>query len=60
MTLLLLSLASDADNREAIAKAGAVKRLVNQLAGGGSTSIKAQELAAAALSHLSGDSDENV
>ena len=37
VTLLLLSLASDADNREAIAKAGAVHRLVNQLAGGGST-----------------------
>ncbi|KOO31373.1 vacuolar protein [Chrysochromulina tobinii] len=33
VTLLLLSLASDADNRKAIAKAGAVARLVAQLRG---------------------------
>ena len=60
VTLLLLTLASDADNRVAIAKAGAVQKLITQLRGGGSTSMRAQDLAAAALSYLSGDSDENV
>lgn len=58
VTSLLLSLASDADNRVAIAKAGAVQRLIVQLRN--ATSIKAQMLAAAALSHLTGDSDTNV
>ena len=58
VTLLLLTLASDADNRVAVAKAGAVQRLIMQVRH--ATSLKAQELAAAALSHLTGDSDENV
>ena len=58
VTLLMLTLASDADNRVAIAKAGAIKRLIMQLRQ--AVSLKAQELAAAALSHLTGDSDENV
>ena len=58
VTSLLLSLATDADNRVAIAKAGAVQRLILQIRN--ATSIKAQELAAAALSHLTGDSDANV
>ena len=52
VTLLLLTLARDADNCIAIAKAGAIPRLVVQLKGGGRTSVKAQELAAAVLSHL--------
>ena len=43
----------------AIAKAGAVPRLVTQLRGGGRTSVKAQELAAAALSYLS-TSEESI
>jgi vacuolar protein 8 len=64
VTLLLLSLASDADNRKAIAKAGAVARLVAQLRGEdkemGEHCTKPQELAAAALSYLSSDSDDNV
>ena len=61
VTLLLLSLSSDPDNRVAIAAAGAVNRLVQQLRGKDETmGTKPQELAAAALSHLSGDSDENV
>ena len=50
---LLLTLAQDADNCMAIAKAGAIPRLVEQLRGGGRTSVKAQELAAAVLSYLS-------
>ena len=57
-TRLLLTLAMDDDNRVAIAKAGAIPRLVVQLRGGGG--LRAQELAAAVLSKLSGDSDKNV
>ena len=53
VTQLLLRLAHDQANCVAIAKAGAIQRLVIQLKGGGRTSIKAQELAAAVLSHLS-------
>ena len=53
VTSLLLHLAHDAENAGAIAKAGAVARLVAQLRGGGRTSVKAQELAAAVLSYLS-------
>ena len=53
VTQLLLTLAQDADNRVAIAKAGAVQRLVQQLRGVGQTSTKAQELAAAVLANLS-------
>ena len=53
VTLLLLRLAHDTANCVAIAKAGAIPRLVIQLRGGGRTSVKAQELAAAVLSHLS-------
>lgn len=60
VTKLLLTLAHDPDNCGAIAKAGAIPRLVVQLKGQGYTSIKAQELAAAVLSNLSGDSDDNV
>ena len=53
VTQLLLRLAHDTDNCVAIAKAGAIARLVVQLRGGGRTSVKGQELAAAVLSHLS-------
>ena len=53
VTQLLLRLAHDPDNCVAIAKAGAIQRLVVQLRGGGRTSVKGQELAAAVLSHLS-------
>ena len=60
VTQLLVTLAHDPDNRVAISKAGAIQRLVVQLRGGGETSIRAQELSAAVLSHLSGDSEENV
>ena len=60
VTHLLLKLATDPANRVAIAKAGAIQRLVVQLRGGGQTSMRAQELTAAALASLSGDSDENV
>ena len=66
VTQLLLKLALDPENRIAIAKAGAIPRLVLQLKGGergggvGFTSIKARELAAAVLSHLSSSSEDNV
>ena len=53
VTMLMLSLMVDPDNRLAIAKAGAVQRLVKQLKQ--MISLKAQELAAAALSYLTGD-----
>ena len=62
VTMLMLSLMVDPDNRLAIAKAGAVKRLVKQLKQ--MISLKAEELAAAALSYLTGDftdaSDDNI
>lgn len=57
---LLLTLATDAENRAAIAKAGAIPQLVVQLRGAGNSSAKAQKLAAAVLSHLSGASENNV
>ena len=57
VTQLLLTLAQDEENCVAIAKAGAIPRLVVQLRGGGRTSVKAQELAAAVLSHLSATED---
>jgi len=68
VTRLLLTLAADATNRVAIAKAGAIGRLVMQLkqgkeAGGSlacQTSLKSQELAAAVLAQLSADSEANV
>ena len=62
VTHLLLTLASDATNRVAISKAGAIPRLISQISAGAGvqSSIKAQELAAAVLSKLSGDSDSNV
>ena len=52
VTQLLLRLAHDPENCVAIAKAGAIPRLVVQLRGGGRTSVKGQELAAAVLSYL--------
>ena len=58
--MLLKFAAENEDNRRAIAEAGAIERLVLQIKGGGSTSLKAQELAAAVLKHLSGDSVEHV
>ena len=60
VTDLLLILANDDENLVAISKAGAIKGLIQQLRGAGQTSIKAQQLAAAVLSHLSNASDENV
>ena len=60
VTHLLLNLAHDADNRVAIAKAGAIPRLIVQVKGGTNTSLKAQELAAAVLARLSGDSQDNA
>ena len=51
-TQLLLHLSHDPVNCKAVAKAGAVPRLVQQMKGGGRTSIKAQELATAVLSNL--------
>ena len=58
--MLIKFAAEEKDNRMAIAEAGAIDRLVLQIKGGGFTSLKAQELAAAVLNHLSGDKDENV
>ena len=52
-TMLLLHLAQFPDNCKAIANAGAAPRLVAQLKGGGRTSQRAQELAAAVLAYLS-------
>ena len=64
VTRLLLTLAADATNRVAIAKAGAISRLVMQLKLGKDlgvhTSLKSQELAAAVLAQLSADSEANV
>lgn len=57
VTQLLNHLSVDPDNCAAIAKAGAIPRLVVQLRGGGRTSVKAQELAAAVLSNLSSSED---
>lgn len=54
---LLITLARDPENCVAIAKAGAIPRLVVQLRGGGRTTVKAQELAAAVLSYLSSSED---
>ena len=59
--LLLLTLADDADNLAAISKTGAIRGLVLQMKGNDKhTSVKAQELAAAVLSHLSQASEGNV
>lgn len=60
VTQLLLTLSYDDVNRFAISKAGAISRLVIQLRGGAQTSMKTQEISAAVLARLSGDSDENV
>ena len=60
VTGLLLTLASDSNNLVAIARAGAIAPLVTQLRGLGQTSTKAQELAAAVLSHLSRASAANA
>ena len=60
VTQMLIKFAQHPDNRTAIAEAGAIQRLIVQLRGGGETSLKAQELAAAVLAHLSGDSQANV
>lgn len=57
VTKLLLELASDVECREAIAKAGAIQRLVTQLKG---SSVAVQEYAAAVLAHLTAVSQENV
>ena len=60
VTELLLQLCVDSNNRGAIAKAGAIQKLVMQLK---SKSPKAQELAAAALTQLTADStrgEQNV
>ena len=60
VTKMLISLAQNPFNRDAIVQAGAIQRLIVQLHGGGETSIEAQYLAASVLVHLSGDSKENV
>ena len=61
VTGLLLTLSQDNDNRMAISKAGAIPRLVTQLRTMASPAgARAQELAAAVLARLSGDSDKNV
>lgn len=60
VTKMLIKFAEDPHNRTAISEAGAVQRLIGQLRGGGETSIKAQELAAAVLVHLCEDSQENL
>lgn len=60
VTQVLLTLAADADNRIAIAKAGAIPRLVMQIRGGSHSLMRAQELAASMLAKISGDSDENI
>lgn len=57
VTKLLLELAGDRDSRQAIAKAGAIHRLVVQLK---SPSPMVQELAAACLTHLTADGKRNV
>ena len=61
VTQLLLTLSSgldeDIDNRKAIANAGPFKMLVQQLR---SDSVRVRMLAAAVMSRLSGDSNENV
>lgn len=59
-TKLLVTLAQDKDNAVAISKSGAIPRLVVQLRGGGRINHKIQELAAAVLSYLSGESDASV
>ena len=61
VTQMLIKFAADSiDNRAAIAEAGAIERLVVQLRGGSEINMLAQELAAAVLVHLSGDSRSNV
>ena len=61
VTRMLIQLAAtDATNRKAIVDAGAVERLIGQLKGGGSTSLKARELAASVLWHLARGSASNV
>ena len=60
VTSMLIQLAQRPDNRTAIGAAGAIKRLIVQLRGGGETSIRAQSGAATVLLHLSGDSQENA
>ena len=54
---LLVTLCSSKGNRDCISQSGAMQKLVAQLT---SPSEKIQELCAAALSYLSGDSSENV
>ena len=60
VTQMLIKFAQHPDNRLAIAESGAIQRLVIQLRGMDDTSLKAQELAATALSHLAGDSQANA
>ena len=61
VTQMLIKFAEEPDNRSAIARAGAIDRLIMQLRGGGDDmALKAQELAAVVLSYLSSDSDDNV
>ena len=60
VTQMLIKFAQHPDNRTAIAEAGAIQRLVLQMRGGGDSSLKAQELAAAVLAILAGDSQDNV
>ena len=61
VTALLLDLSSglesDLENRRAIANAGPFRMLVQQMR---SESFKVKQLAAAVMSKLSGDSDENI
>lgn len=61
VTQMLIKFAQHPENRMAIAKSGALQRLVLQLRGKeGESSLKAQELAAAALATLAGDSEDNA
>ena len=60
VSALLVDLADDKECADAIVKAGAVPRLVVQLVGTAATSVRAQELAAIIMSHLSLSSDAIV
>ena len=57
VTKLLLDLANDKECRIAIAKAGAIPRLIVQLKG---VSVRVHEYACAVLAHLIADNPENV
>jgi hypothetical protein len=60
MEMLLTFATDDADNRAAIAKVGAIERLVVILHGSARVSVRAQELAATVLKQLSADCSEHV